>query len=41
MRRWGEPEDAARVVLTAAQGLLPYTVGQAIRVDGVLLIPKF
>jgi len=41
MRRWGEPEDVARVVLTAAQGLLPYTVGQAIRVDGGLLIPKY
>jgi NAD(P)-dependent dehydrogenase (short-subunit alcohol dehydrogenase family) len=41
MRRWGEPEDVARVALTAAQGLLPYTVGQALRVDGGLLIAKF
>jgi NAD(P)-dependent dehydrogenase (short-subunit alcohol dehydrogenase family) len=40
-RRWGEPEDVARVALTAAQGLLPYTVGLPIPVDGGLLQPKF
>ncbi len=41
VRRWGAPGDVARVALTAAQGLLPYTVGQAIRVDGGLMVPKF
>lgn len=39
--RWGQPEDVARVVTTLAQGLLPYTVGQAIRVDGGMLIHKY
>jgi NAD(P)-dependent dehydrogenase (short-subunit alcohol dehydrogenase family) len=40
-RRWGEPGDVARVALTAAQGLLPYTVGLPIPVDGGLLQQKF
>ena len=39
--RWGEPEDVARVVGTMALGLLPYTVGQAVAVDGGLLVRKF
>jgi NAD(P)-dependent dehydrogenase (short-subunit alcohol dehydrogenase family) len=40
-RRWGEPADVARAALTAAQGLLPYTVGQVLRVDGGLVLPKY
>jgi NAD(P)-dependent dehydrogenase (short-subunit alcohol dehydrogenase family) len=39
--RWGEPIDVARAALTVAKGQLPYTVGQAIRIDGGLLLPKF
>ena len=39
--RWGRPEEVARVVTTLAQGLLPYTVGQAIRVDGGMSINKY
>lgn len=39
--RWGRPEEVGRVVTTLAQGLLPYTVGQAIRVDGGMLINKY
>ncbi|ABM56624.1 3-ketoacyl-ACP reductase [Verminephrobacter eiseniae] len=39
--RWGLPEDVARVIRTMAAGLLPYTVGQEIRVDGGLLISRF
>ena len=39
--RWGLPEDVARTVRTMASGLLPYTVGQEIRVDGGLLITRF
>jgi NAD(P)-dependent dehydrogenase (short-subunit alcohol dehydrogenase family) len=39
--RWGTPQDVAEVVTTMATGRLPYTVGQAVRVDGGLLIPKF
>lgn len=38
--RWGRPEEVARVVSTLAQGLLPYTVGQAIKVDGGMLINR-
>lgn len=41
IKRWGQPEDVARVVVSMAQGALPYTVGQAVPVDGGLLIPKF
>ncbi len=41
MRRWGYPDDVARSVATLAEGRLPYTVGQAIVVDGGLTIPRF
>lgn len=41
IRRWGKPEEVARVVATLASEGLPYTVGQPIRVDGGLLTPKF
>jgi NAD(P)-dependent dehydrogenase (short-subunit alcohol dehydrogenase family) len=41
IRRWGKPEEVARVVGTLAREGLPYTVGQPIRVDGGLLIHKF
>lgn len=39
--RWGQPEDVARVIRTMAAGLLPYTVAQAVRVDGGLLMQRF
>lgn len=39
--RWGQPDEVGRVVATLAQGLLPYTVGQAIRVDGGMLINRY
>ncbi len=39
--RWGRPDEVGQVVATLAQGLLPYTVGQAIRVDGGMLINKY
>lgn len=39
--RWGQPDDVARVVRTMAAGLLPYTVGQEVRVDGGLLLTRF
>lgn len=41
MPRWGQPEEIAQVVCTLAQGLLPYTVGQAIKVDGGMLVHKY
>jgi len=39
--RWGRPEEVARTVSTLALGLLPYTVGQAIKVDGGMLINRY
>jgi NAD(P)-dependent dehydrogenase (short-subunit alcohol dehydrogenase family) len=39
--RWGTPEDVARTVRSMAAGLLPYTVGQEVRVDGGLLLKRF
>jgi NAD(P)-dependent dehydrogenase (short-subunit alcohol dehydrogenase family) len=39
--RWGQPTEVGQVVSTLAQGLLPYTVGQAIKVDGGMLINKY
>jgi NAD(P)-dependent dehydrogenase (short-subunit alcohol dehydrogenase family) len=32
--RWGEPDEVGRCVATLAAGDLPYTVGQAVLVDG-------
>lgn len=34
IRRWGQPEDIAKTIAAIAQGLLPYSTGQAINVDG-------
>ncbi len=39
--RWGQPEEVARAVTTLALGLLPYTVGQAIAVDGGMSINRY
>jgi len=41
IQRWGQPEDIARTVATMAQGLLPFTVGEAVHVDGGLMLPNF
>jgi NAD(P)-dependent dehydrogenase (short-subunit alcohol dehydrogenase family) len=41
INRFGQPEDVARVASTMAQGLLPYTVGEAIAVDGGLLSVRY
>ena len=41
IKRFGQPDDVARVASTMAQGLLPYTVGQAIQVDGGLLTVRY
>jgi NAD(P)-dependent dehydrogenase (short-subunit alcohol dehydrogenase family) len=32
--RWGEPGDVARAVMAIAQGLLPFSTGEVINVDG-------
>jgi NAD(P)-dependent dehydrogenase (short-subunit alcohol dehydrogenase family) len=39
--RLGRPEDVARAVTTVARGLLPYTVGQSIAVDGGLMLARY
>jgi NAD(P)-dependent dehydrogenase (short-subunit alcohol dehydrogenase family) len=39
--RWGRPEDVAQVVRSLAAGHLAYSPGQAIRVDGGLLLTRF
>ncbi|WP_345817474.1 3-ketoacyl-ACP reductase (plasmid) [Paraburkholderia sp. PREW-6R] len=41
IRRWGAPEEVAAVVRMLATGGLPFSVGQAIRVDGGLLVSKY
>ncbi|MGE0003994.1 MAG: SDR family oxidoreductase [Parvibaculaceae bacterium] len=37
IRRWGGPEEVARIAATLATGGLPYTSGQAIAADAGLL----
>lgn len=41
IQRWGQPEDIAQTIATLAQGLLPFTVGEAVHVDGGLVMPRF
>ena len=41
INRWGTPQEVAVAVRTLATGGLPYSVGQAIRVDGGLLVTKY
>ncbi len=41
IKRWGKTSDVATTVATLATGGLAYSAGQAVRVDGGLLTPKF
>lgn len=34
IRRWGQPADVARAVVAAAEGMLPFSTGEVINVDG-------
>ena len=34
IRRWGRPQDIALAVAAVAEGLLPYSTGEVINVDG-------
>lgn len=34
IRRWGQPEDVARAVVVLAEGMLPFSTGEVINVDG-------
>lgn len=41
IKRFGTPDEVGRVAVTMASGLLPYTVGQPIFVDGGLLTVSY
>ncbi len=41
IRRFGQPEDVARIACTMASGLIPYTVGQVVAADGGLLSVRY
>jgi NAD(P)-dependent dehydrogenase (short-subunit alcohol dehydrogenase family) len=41
IKRWGKPEEVARIAVTMATGLLPYTSGQAILADGGLMSVRY
>ena len=41
IRRFGKPEEVARIAVTLASGLLPYTSGQIIQADGGLLSVRY
>jgi NAD(P)-dependent dehydrogenase (short-subunit alcohol dehydrogenase family) len=41
IKRFGKPEEVARIALTMAQGLLPYTSGQTILADGGLMTVRY
>lgn len=41
IKRFGKPEEVARIVVTLATGLLPYTSGQAILAEGGLLTVRY
>ncbi|MCB1376825.1 MAG: 3-ketoacyl-ACP reductase [Alphaproteobacteria bacterium] len=41
IRRFGTPQEVARIAVTLATGLLPYTSGQIIQADGGLLSVRY
>lgn len=41
IKRWGQPEEVARIAVTLASGLLPYTSGQIIQADAGLLTVRY
>lgn len=41
IKRFGRPDEVARIAVTLANGLLPYTSGQAIQADGGLLTVRY
>lgn len=41
LRRWGTPEDVGKAVAAIALGLLPYSTGEVIHVDGGFHVPRF
>jgi NAD(P)-dependent dehydrogenase (short-subunit alcohol dehydrogenase family) len=41
IKRFGKPEEVARIAVTLATGLLPYTAGQIIQADAGLLTVRY
>ena len=41
IKRFGRPDEVARIAVTLANGLLPYTSGQTIQADGGLLTVRY
>ncbi len=41
LKRWGRPDDVGKAVLAIAEGLLPYSTGEVIYVDGGLHVSRF
>jgi NAD(P)-dependent dehydrogenase (short-subunit alcohol dehydrogenase family) len=41
IKRFGQPEEVARIAVTMASGLLPYTSGQVVRADGGLMKVRY
>lgn len=41
IKRFGSPAEVARIAVTLASGLLPYTTGQAILADGGLMMVRY
>lgn len=39
--RVGQPEEVGEVIANLATGVLPYTTGQVVSVDGGMLVPRF
>ncbi|NOR76607.1 MAG: SDR family oxidoreductase, partial [Draconibacterium sp.] len=39
-KRWGLPEDIGKVAAAMATGMLPYSTGQVVLVDGGLTIQR-
>lgn len=40
MPRWGEPAEVGRCIAALAAGEMTYTVGQVIRIDGGITVPR-
>ncbi len=41
IKRWGKPEEVARIAVTLATGQIPYTSGQIIQADAGLLTVRY
>ena len=39
-KRWGTPEDVGKAVLAIVSGLLPYSTGQVVMVDGGMTLGR-